>query len=94
MGIAQGALDAAIAYVKERKQFGKPIGDFQAVQFMLADMAMKLEAARLLVYTAAARAERGEPNLGFLSAASKCYRMVASKRERIKEVSPGSDDGV
>jgi alkylation response protein AidB-like acyl-CoA dehydrogenase len=73
VGIAQGALDAAIAYVKERKQFGKPIADFQAVQFMLADMAMKLEAARLLVYTAAARAERGEPNLGFLSAASKCY---------------------
>ena len=73
VGIAQGALDAAIGYVKERKQFGKPIGDFQAVQFMLADMAMKLEAARLMVYTAAARAERGEANLGFLSAASKCY---------------------
>ena len=63
----------AIAYIKERKQFGKPIGDFQAVQFMLADMAMKLEAARLMVYTAAARAERGESNLGFLSAASKCF---------------------
>ena len=73
VGIAQGALDAAIAYVKERKQFGKPIADFQAVQFMLADMAMKLEAARLMVYTAAARAERGEPNLGFISSASKCY---------------------
>jgi alkylation response protein AidB-like acyl-CoA dehydrogenase len=73
VGIAQGALDAAIAYVKERKQFGKPIADFQAVQFMLADMAMKLEAARLLVYTAAARAERGEPNLGFISSASKCF---------------------
>ena len=73
VGIAQGALDAAIAYVKERKQFGKPIADFQAVQFMLADMAMKLEAARLMVYTAAARAERGEPNLGFISSASKCF---------------------
>ena len=73
VGIAQGALDAAIAYVKERKQFGKPIGDFQAVQFMLADMAMKVEAARLMVYTAAARAERGEPNLGFISSASKCF---------------------
>ena len=72
VGIAQGALDASIAYVKERKQFGKPIGDFQAVQFMLADMAMKIEAARLTVYTAAARAERGEPNLGFISSASKC----------------------
>jgi alkylation response protein AidB-like acyl-CoA dehydrogenase len=73
VGIAQGALDAAIAYVKERKQFGKVIADFQAVQFMLADMAMKLEAARLMVYTAAARAERGEPNLGFISSASKCF---------------------
>ncbi|RAV07654.1 acyl-CoA dehydrogenase [Mycolicibacterium sp. GF69] len=72
IGIAQGALDASIAYVKDRKQFGKPIGDFQAVQFMLADMAMKIEAARLTVYTAAARAERGEPNLGFISSASKC----------------------
>jgi alkylation response protein AidB-like acyl-CoA dehydrogenase len=73
VGIAQGALDAAIAYVKERKQFGKAVADFQAVQFMLADMAMKLEAARLMVYTAAARAERGEPNLGFISSASKCF---------------------
>jgi alkylation response protein AidB-like acyl-CoA dehydrogenase len=73
VGIAQGAVDAAIAYVKERKQFGKPVGDFQAVQFMLADMAMKVEAARLMVYTAAARAERGEQELGFLSSASKCY---------------------
>ena len=73
VGIAQGALDAAIAYVKDRKQFGKAIADFQAVQFMLADMAMKLEAARLMVYTAAARAERGEPNLGFISSASKCF---------------------
>ena len=73
VGIAQGAIDASIAYVKERKQFGKSIGDFQAVQFMLADMAMKVEAARLMVYTAAARAERGEPNLGFISSASKCF---------------------
>jgi alkylation response protein AidB-like acyl-CoA dehydrogenase len=73
VGIAQGALDAAIAYTKERKQFRKPISDFQGVQFMLADMAMKIEAARLLVYTAAARAERGEPALGFLASASKCF---------------------
>ncbi|MDA3643075.1 acyl-CoA dehydrogenase [Saccharopolyspora indica] len=73
VGIAQGALDAALAYVKERKQFGKAIADFQGVQFMLADMAMKVEAARNLVYLAAARAERGEPNLGFISAAAKCF---------------------
>ncbi len=73
VGIAQGALDAAIAYTKQRKQFRKRISNFQGVQFMLADMAMKVEAARLMVYTAAARAERGERNLGFISAASKCF---------------------
>lgn len=73
VGIAQGALDAAIAYTKDRRQFGKSVSDFQAVQFMLADMAMKIEAARLMVYSAAARAERFEPNLGFISAASKCF---------------------
>jgi len=73
VGIAQGALDAAIAYTKERKQFGKAISTFQGVEFMLADMAMKVEAARLMVYTAAARAERGEHNLGFISSASKCF---------------------
>ncbi|MEP6695468.1 MAG: acyl-CoA dehydrogenase [Pseudonocardiales bacterium] len=72
VGIAQGAIDAAIAYVKERRQFGRPIADFQGVQFMLADMAMKTEAARQLIYVAAARAERGEPDLTFISAAAKC----------------------
>ncbi|MCF7553288.1 acyl-CoA dehydrogenase [Pseudonocardia sp. WMMC193] len=73
VGVAQGALDQAVAYVKERKQFGKAIGDFQGVQFMLADMAMKVEAARQLVYVATSRAERGEKNLGFISAAAKCF---------------------
>ena len=73
VGIAQGALEAAIAYTKERKQFGKAISDFQNTQFMLADMAMKIEAARLMVYTSAARGERMEPNLQFLASASKCF---------------------
>jgi alkylation response protein AidB-like acyl-CoA dehydrogenase len=73
VGIAQGALEAAIAYVKERKQFGQAVADFQGVQFMLADMAMKIEAARHMVYVAAAKAERGEPNIGFITAAAKCY---------------------
>ena len=73
VGLAQGALDAAIAYTKDRKQFGKAISEFQNTQFMLADMAMKVEAARLMVYTSAARAERGEKNLGFISAAAKCF---------------------
>jgi alkylation response protein AidB-like acyl-CoA dehydrogenase len=73
VGLAQGAVDAAVAYTKDRKQFGKSISEFQGVQFELADMAMKVEASRLMVYTAAARAERGEPNLGFISAAAKCF---------------------
>ncbi len=73
VGIAQGALDAAIAYTKGRKQFGQSVSNFQGVQFMLADMAMKVEAARLMVYSAAARAERGEPALSFISSASKCF---------------------
>nr|CTQ92894.1 Butyryl-CoA dehydrogenase (EC 1.3.99.2) [Kibdelosporangium sp. MJ126-NF4] len=73
VGIAQGALDAAIAYVKERKQFGKAIADFQGVQFMLAEMAMKTEAARHMVYVAAAKAERGDADTGFVAAAAKCF---------------------
>ena len=73
VGIAQGALDASVRYVKQRRQFGRPISEFQAVQFMLADMAMKVEAARQLVYLAAARADRGEPRLGFISSAAKCF---------------------
>jgi alkylation response protein AidB-like acyl-CoA dehydrogenase len=73
VGIAQGALDASVAYVKERKQFGKAVADFQGVQFMLADMAMKIAAARHLVYAANASAERGDPDLTFLSSASKTF---------------------
>jgi alkylation response protein AidB-like acyl-CoA dehydrogenase len=72
VGIAQGALDVALAYVKERKQFGKHVADFQGVQFMLADMAMALEAARQLVYVAAAKSERGDADLAFFGAAAKC----------------------
>jgi alkylation response protein AidB-like acyl-CoA dehydrogenase len=73
LGIAQGALDHATAYVKERRQFGKAIAEFQGIQFMLADMAMQLEAARHLTYRAAAASERGDENLTFLGAASKCF---------------------
>ncbi|MFG2370698.1 acyl-CoA dehydrogenase [Streptomyces sp. NPDC048504] len=73
LGIAQGALDYAKGYVKERKQFGKPIADFQGIQFMLADMAMKIEAARALTYQAAAASERGDKNLTFRGAAAKCF---------------------
>jgi alkylation response protein AidB-like acyl-CoA dehydrogenase len=73
LGIAQGALDAAVGYVKQRRQFGKAIADFQGIQFMLADMAMRVEASRQLVYAAAARAERHEPNLTFTSSAAKVF---------------------
>ncbi|MDT0381909.1 acyl-CoA dehydrogenase family protein [Streptomyces sp. DSM 42041] len=78
LGIAQGALDYAKGYVRERKQFGKPIGDFQGVQFMLADMAMKLEAARQLTYAAAAKSERVDADLTFFGAAAKCYASDAA----------------
>ena len=73
LGIAQGAFDVATKYAHERHQFGKPIFDFQAVQFMLADMAMNIEAARLLTYSAAVKSENGERDLRFFSAASKCF---------------------
>ncbi len=73
LGIAQGALDYAKGYVEERKQFGKPIADFQGIQFMLADMAMKIEAARQLTYAAAAKSQRGDSDLTFQGAAAKCF---------------------
>ena len=73
VGIAQGALDLSASYVKERQQFGKRIADFQGIQFMLADMAMKLEAARQLTYAAAARSERGDKDLRYFSSAAKAF---------------------
>jgi butyryl-CoA dehydrogenase len=60
MGIAQRLLDACVRYAKERKQFGKPIAANQAIQWMLADAATEIHAARLMVYDCAARADRGE----------------------------------
>lgn len=72
LGLAQGALDVATKYAHERHQFGKPIFDFQAIQFMLADMAMNIEAARLLTYSAAVKSENNTKDLRFYSAASKC----------------------
>ena len=60
LGLAQGALDHAVGYAKQRKQFGKPIGDFQGVQFTLAECAVEVEAARLLVYNAARLRDAGE----------------------------------
>jgi alkylation response protein AidB-like acyl-CoA dehydrogenase len=75
VGIAQGAIDYAAGYMKERKQFGKPIAEFQGLQFMLADMAMKVEAARVLTYKACALIDEGDPDgeLNSIGAMAKCF---------------------
>jgi alkylation response protein AidB-like acyl-CoA dehydrogenase len=73
VGIAQGALDYALDYAKERRQFGKAIAEFQGLQFLLADMGMKVEAARQLTYAAAGRSQRGDKDLTFFGAAAKCF---------------------
>ena len=73
LGIAQGALDAAVKYSRERVQFGKPISSFQGIQFMLADMATKVEAARALVYATAREIDNGNKNVGKDSAMAKLY---------------------
>jgi alkylation response protein AidB-like acyl-CoA dehydrogenase len=80
IGLAQGALDHAVAYTKDRKQFGKAIADFQAVQFQLAQAATELEAARLLVYNAARLRDAGEP---FLTPAAMCKLFSSNAAEHI-----------
>jgi alkylation response protein AidB-like acyl-CoA dehydrogenase len=80
VGIAQGALDVALDYVRERKQFGKAIAEFQGLQFMLADMATAVETARQMVYVAAAKSERGDSDLPFFGAAAKCYASDVAMR--------------
>ena len=75
VGIAQGALDHALAYMGERKAFGEPIADFQGLRFMVADMAMRIEAARNLVYRACAMIDAGDPSgeLTMMGAMAKCF---------------------
>jgi alkylation response protein AidB-like acyl-CoA dehydrogenase len=73
LGIAQGAFDAAASYAAEREQFGKSISEFQGIQFMLADMAMQIEAARLLVYRAAAGCDAGDPRLTYFASIAKAH---------------------
>jgi alkylation response protein AidB-like acyl-CoA dehydrogenase len=80
VGIAQGALDVAVGYVKERAQFGKRIAEFQGVQFMLAEMATALESARQLVYVAAAKSERADEDLPFFGAAAKAHASDVAMR--------------
>jgi len=73
VGIAQGALEASVAYAKERRAFGKAIGDFQAIQWMLADMQTEIEAARALVHHAAWMRDTGAPRLGPYASRAKLY---------------------
>ena len=80
LGLAQGALDHTIAYVKERKQFGKPIGEFQGVQFQIARMATDVEATRLLVYNCARLRDNGLP---FLTEAAMCKVYSSEVAERV-----------
>ena len=80
LGIAAAALEEATSYVQDRRQFGKPIIEFQAVQLRLADMAMRVEAARLLIYRAAANAASGLPSV-FESSVAKCFA-----NEMVREV--------
>lgn len=80
LGMAQGAYEAALKYAKQRKQFGKPISDFQAIQFKLADMATQIEAARLLTYRAAWMADRGDARLTTESSMAKLYTSEVAVR--------------
>jgi butyryl-CoA dehydrogenase len=73
VGIAQGALEAAIDYARERVQFGQPIASFQAIQHMLADMAIEIEAARALVYASARMIDGGEGSITKDAAMAKCF---------------------
>jgi alkylation response protein AidB-like acyl-CoA dehydrogenase len=80
LGIAQGAYDVAARYSTERKQFGQRIADFQAIQFMLADMAMGIEAARLMVYRSLELCDRRDPRMTYFSAAAKCFASDVAMR--------------
>jgi alkylation response protein AidB-like acyl-CoA dehydrogenase len=80
LGIAQGALDFAARYATEREQFGKPVAEFQGVSFMLADMAMQLEAARLLVYKSLALCDAGDERMTYFSSLAKCFASDAAMR--------------
>jgi len=79
-GLAQGALDHALGYARERKQFGKPIAEFQGVQFQLAEMATEIEAARLLVYNAARLRDAGLP---FVTEGAMCKFFASEMAERV-----------
>jgi alkylation response protein AidB-like acyl-CoA dehydrogenase len=85
VGIARGALEEARQYALDRRQFGKPLADFQAIQWMLADMAMEIDAARLLVRRAANAVDRGEP-LGAAASQAKLFASETSVRAAMKAI--------
>ena len=85
LGIAQAAFDAAREYAVERRQFGRRIGDFQAIQWKLADMATEIDAARLLVYRAAWLKERGEPH-GAAGAKAKLFASEMARRQTAEAI--------
>ena len=85
LGIAQGAFDRAVAYAKEREQFGQPISQFQAIQFMLADMAVDIDASRMLVYRAA-RAKDSGRKYKLEAAMAKLYASEAAMRVTSKAI--------
>jgi alkylation response protein AidB-like acyl-CoA dehydrogenase len=80
LGIAQGAFDVASRYAVEREQFGKSISEFQGIQFMLADMAIQIEAARMLVYRAAAGCDAGDPRLTYFASIAKAHASDTAMR--------------
>jgi butyryl-CoA dehydrogenase/short/branched chain acyl-CoA dehydrogenase len=80
LGLAQGAFDHAVAYARQRKQFGKPIAEFQGIQFQIAEMAVDIEAARLLVYNAARLRDAGQP---FVTEASMAKFFASEVAERV-----------
>jgi alkylation response protein AidB-like acyl-CoA dehydrogenase len=80
VGIAQAALDASVAYARERQQFGQPIAAFQGIQFMLADMAMQVHAARLMVHHAAALVDRGAAATSLEASMAKCFASDAAMK--------------
>jgi alkylation response protein AidB-like acyl-CoA dehydrogenase len=86
VGIAQAALDASVAYARERQQFGQPIAAFQGVQFMLADMAMQVHASRLMVYHAAGLVDRGGTTTSLESSMAKCFASDAAMKVAIDAV--------
>ena len=86
LGIAQGCLDESVRYAKERRQFGRPIAQFQAIGFMLADMATEIEAARQLIYSTAIRKDADDPEASKLCAMCKLYAAEMCNRAAYKAV--------